>query len=117
MAKKILIVDDDPITVKYIQALLEDNGYDTCTAANGVEAYEILRQEKPDLITLDLEMPEEWGSRFYRRLSKDAEFKDTPVIVISGMAGRHAIKKAVAYLGKPFDQDKLLATVTKAIGS
>ncbi len=116
MAKKILIVDDDPIIVKYIRNVMEDNGYETCSAGNAEEAYEMLQKEKPDLITLDLEMPGEWGPRFYRKMSKEDEFKDIPVIVISGMAGKHAVKKAVAYLAKPFDPDKLLAIVTKTIG-
>ena len=116
MAKKILVIDDDPITVKYLVTLFSDNGYETCSASDGVEGFEIVKKERPDLITLDLQMSEEWGTRFYRRLSKDNEFKDTPVIVISGMAGRHAIKKAVAYISKPFDPDKLLGIVKTTIG-
>ncbi len=56
MAKKIMVVDDDPVIVKYIVALLRDNGYGTCAAADGLEAYEMIKSEKPDLITLDLEM-------------------------------------------------------------
>ncbi len=117
MAKKIMIVDDDPIIVKYISNVLEDNGYETCTADDGVKAYEVLKKEKPDLITLDLSMPEEWGTRFYRKMSKEDEYKDIPVIVISGMQGRHlAIKDAVASLTKPFDPDKLIAVVRKTIG-
>lgn len=118
MAKKIMIIDDDPVIVKYLTSIFNDNGYETCTASNGTEAYEIVKNEKPDLITLDLEMPEEWGTRFYRKLSKDEGLKDTPVIVISGMASRHlSIKKAVAHLSKPFDPDKLLMTVQRAIES
>jgi CheY-like chemotaxis protein len=116
MAKKILIVDDDPIIVKYIRNVLEDNGYETCAAGNSEEAYDQLEKENPDMITLDLEMPGEWGPRFYRKMTKDPQFKDTPVLVISGMAGKHAVKKAVAYLAKPFDPDKLLAVVKKTIG-
>ncbi len=116
MAKKILIIDDDPSIVKYLVKLFTDNGYETYSAADGVEAFDIAKKEKPDLITLDLQMSEEWGTRFYRRLSKDEEIKDIPVIVISGMAGRHAIKKAVAYIAKPFDPDKLLGIVKKQIG-
>ena len=73
-------------------------------------------QEKPDLITLDLDMPDEWGPRFYRRLSKHPELKGTPVVVISGLAGRHAIKNAVAFLNKPFDPDKLLGILKSTIG-
>jgi CheY-like chemotaxis protein len=116
MGKKVMIVDDDPIVVKYIQNILEDNGYETCSANNAKLAFEMVEREQPALITLDLEMPEEWGPRFYRKLTKHEQFKDIPVIVISGMSGKHAIKKAVAYLPKPFDPDKLLATVKKTIG-
>jgi CheY-like chemotaxis protein len=116
MAKKILVIDDDPTTVKYLVTLFKNNGYETCSASDGAEGFDILKKEKPDLITLDLQMEEEWGPRFYRRLSKDKEVKDTPVIVISGMAGRHAIKKAVAYLSKPFDKEKLLGIIKSTIG-
>ena len=117
MAKKIMVIDDDPVTVKYLVKLFSDNGYETFSATDSVEGFETVKRERPDLITLDLEMTDEWGTRFYRRLSKDEAVKDTPVIVISGMAGRHAIKKAVAYLEKPFDPDKLLGIVMKAIGA
>ncbi len=116
MAKKIMIVDDDPIIVKYLTSLFNDNGYETCTASGSTEGLEVLKNEKPDMITLDLDMPEEWGPRFYRRLSKDKAFKDTPVIVISGVSGgHHAIKKAAAFLSKPFDKDKLLGIVKSTI--
>jgi len=113
MSKKILIIDDDPVVVKYLQTLFTDNGYEAVSAADGAEGFDVLQREKPDLITLDLQMPEEWGPRFYRKLSK-SPFKDVPVIVISGIAGRHAIRKAAAYVSKPFDAEKLLAVVSKA---
>lgn len=116
MAKTILVIDDDPIVVKYLVNLFTDNGYDTVTAGSAKEGLAALQKAKPDLMTLDLEMPEGWGSQFYRQISKDDTLKDIPVIVISGMAGRHAIKKAVAYVAKPFDPDKLIAIVKKAIG-
>lgn len=116
MAKKILVIDDDPITVKYLVSVFTDNGYETCTAADGVQAYEVVKKEKPDMITLDLEMPEEWGTKFYRKLRKEKEFKTLPVIIISGMASRHlSVKDAVAYLSKPFDVDKLLGIVRKTL--
>jgi len=116
MAKKILIVDDDTTIVKYITALLEDNGYTTTSAADGVKAFEMLENAPPDLITLDLQMPEEWGPRFYRKMSKDKKYKNIPVIVISGLDGDHAIRNAVAFIRKPFDADKLLGIVKKTIG-
>ncbi len=117
MAKKILVIDDDPVVVKYLVNLLEDNGYDTCTAGNGLEAMNVLKEQKPDLITLDLEMPEEWGTRFYRKFKKDEELKGTPVLIISGMPSRHlSVRDAVGYLAKPFEAEKVLELVKKAIG-
>lgn len=112
MAHKIMIVDDDPYIVKYMLDILTDNGYATCSASDGTEALEVLKREKPDLVTLDLEMPNEWGPRFYRKMSKDADFKKIPVIVISGLSGIHlAIPGAVASFKKPFDPNKLLDTI------
>ncbi len=116
MAKKILVIDDDPVIVKYLVNLFEDNGYATCTASSSMEGLDVVKKEKPDLITLDLQMPKEWGPRFYRKLRKDKELKDTPVIVITGIDGDHAVKDAVAYLAKPFDPDKLLGIVKRTIG-
>ena len=116
MAKTIMIVDDDPVVVKYLTTLFGDNGYDTVSAGTGLEGEELLKTMTPDLITLDLEMPGEWGAQFYRRITKDDRLKDVPVIVVSGLAGRHAIKKAVAFVSKPFDPDKLLGIVKRTIG-
>jgi len=116
MVKKILIIDDDKNILRYLTTLFEDNGYLTCSALDGIQAYEVLQSENPDLITLDLQMPEEWGPRFYRKISKQKEYRDIPVIVVSGLDGDHAIRNAVAFVRKPFDADKLLAIVKKTIG-
>ena len=117
MAKKILVVDDDPVITKYLVKIFNDNGYETCTAADGLEAMDQLKAENPALITLDLEMHEEWGPRFYRKMRKNEELKDIPVIVISGLSNpKHAITKAVAVLRKPFDKKKLLGLVKSTIG-
>ena len=117
MAKKIMVIDDDPIVVKYLKALFDDNGYETLVAYDGTEAEDLVKQTKPDLITLDLEMPKEWGPRFYRKMRKDEELKDIPVIVISGLSNpKHAIKDAVAVIRKPFDADKVLDIVKSTIG-
>ncbi len=116
MPKKILIVDDDPVIVKYLQAVFSDNGYATCTATSSMEGLEVVRREKPDLITLDIQLPGEWGPRFYRRLRQDKDLKDTPVIVISGMDGDHAIKDAITFVKKPFDPEKLIGIVKNTIG-
>ncbi|MFC1798651.1 DVU0259 family response regulator domain-containing protein [Thermodesulfobacteriota bacterium] len=117
MAKTILIIDDDPIIVKYLENLFNDNGYETLIAHDGPEARDILKGTKPDLITLDLEMPEEWGPRFFRKMIQNEALKDIPVIVISGISDpKRSIRKAVAIIRKPFDADKLLGIVRRTIG-
>ncbi|NJB68484.1 DNA-binding response OmpR family regulator [Desulfobaculum xiamenense] len=117
MAKKILIIDDDPNIVSYLTDIFTDNGYETCTAGDGSEAMDVVLAEKPDLITLDLEMPNEWGPRFYRKLSQEPEYKRIPVIVISGLAGnKYAVPKAIASLTKPFNPDELISIVRQTIG-
>ncbi|BBD10084.1 response regulator receiver protein [Desulfovibrio ferrophilus] len=114
---KIMIIDDDPNIVTYLTDIFTDNGYQTCSAADGSQAMEIVKNEQPDLITLDIEMPEEWGPRFYRKLSQDPEYKRIPVIVVSGLAGnKYAIPKAVASLTKPFDPSELIGIVKEVLG-
>ena len=116
MPKKILIIDDDPIVVKYLEAVFSDNGYETCTATSTMEGLDVVKKEKPDLITLDLQMPGEWGPRFYRKMRKDKQLRDTPIIVVSGIDGDHAIKDAIAFVKKPFDPEKLVGIVKNTIG-
>ena len=116
MSKKILIIDDDPNIVSYLTSLFEDNGYLTCHAGNAQMGLEIAQKEKPVLFTLDLEMPGDWGPRFYRKMSQDPELKNTPVIVISGLtSNEYAVGKAVATLTKPFDRDELLQIVRNTL--
>ena len=109
MPKKILTIDDDPYIVKYITEVLSDNGYATCSASSVEEALSVLEAERPDLVTLDMEMPDEWGPRFYRKMSRNPAFKDTPVIVISGLQG--------IPLQKPFDPEELLSIVNRVLES
>jgi len=117
MPKKIMVVDDDPDIVDYLVTVFRDRGYETCSAGGGVEATEVLLRENPDLITLDLEMPEEWGPRFSRRVARLPEYRNIPIIVISGLPGIHmAIPKAVATVRKPFDPAEVLQLVETAIG-
>lgn len=117
MTKKIMIIDDDANFVRYLQEFFRDNGYETCIAADGADGEEVLIREKPDLITLDLEMPKQWGPRFYRKVMDGGEFEGIPVIVISGLHGiQYSIRKAVAHLEKPVDTRQLLTVVRQTIG-
>jgi two-component system phosphate regulon response regulator PhoB len=129
MAKKILIIDDEPDMVTFLSTLLEDNGYDIVTAADGEEGFEKTKAEKPDLISLDLLMPNKTGIKMYRELRKDEEIKDIPVIMVTGFGRddvpsmdfkqwiqQRAIKPPEAYIEKPVDKDVLLNEIKKAIG-
>lgn len=117
MAKKILIVDDDASIRDYLTTLFEDNGYAARSAGSGAEALKMLEEDVPDLITLDIEMPEMTGPWFSRTVAKGGTYDRIPVIVITGHAGlQYVIPKAVASLTKPFDQAELLRIVRETIG-
>ncbi|OQY03205.1 MAG: hypothetical protein B6I22_12100 [Desulfobacteraceae bacterium 4572_123] len=117
MSKKILIIDDDPKIVDYLETLFQDNGYTVFSAADALEGLEIAKREMPDMITLDIEMPGDWGPRFYRKMVQVKSIKNTPVMVISGLSGsEHAIGKAVASISKPFDRDEVLKIVKETVG-
>jgi CheY-like chemotaxis protein len=117
MSKKILVVDDEPDVLTFLSALLKDAGYEVFTASDGTQALEVARQEQPDLISLDLAMPNNTGTEFYRKMQKDKQISDTPVIIVSGLAGRHlAVRKPVAVFDKPIDRDEYLKAVQQAIG-
>lgn len=116
MQKKILVIDDDENIVDYLTALFEDNGYAVISASDAQKGLEVAKKSAPDLITLDLEMPGDWGPRFYRKMSKTEKIKNTPVIVISGLASnQYAIPKAVATISKPFDKEKLVKLVKETL--
>lgn len=115
--KTILVVDDDPDIVEYLVSIFEERGYAAHGVSSGEEAMDVLQRVRPDLITLDLEMPDEWGPKFHERMIGMREFQDIPVVVISGLPGIHrAIKKAVGTLSKPFHPEEVLSIAESAIG-
>ncbi len=127
--KKILVLDDEPNVVAYLETLLQDNGYDTVSAGDGREGMEKVRSEKPDLITLDISMPEESGVRFYRELKEDPELAGIPVVIVTGVTGygynpedfqkfissRKRIPPPDGFIAKPIDRDELLKGVTNLL--
>ncbi len=88
-----------------------------CSASDGVEGFEAVHKEKPNLIILDLQLADEWGSRFFRMFTEVEEFKKIPLIVKSGRAGTFvATDKAVASFDKPYDPFDILRVVRENIG-
>ena len=116
LASTILVVDDEADVRIFLTAVLKKNGYQTVTASDGIEGLEIAKREKPDLVTLDLLMPRQSGTDFYRHLVEDEELTDIPVIVVSGLAGRDvAVKEPAAVFDKPIDSEEFLAAVNRAL--
>jgi len=99
--KLILVVDDEPDVVTYISTLLEDNGYQTVSASNGIEAGAKIQEQRPDLITLDMSMPGKSGVKVYRELKESSDMNDIPVLVVTGVTG---------YGGKSEEFEKFLGT-------
>jgi CheY-like chemotaxis protein len=99
--KRILVIDDEPHVVTYLETLLQDNGYETVAASNGREGMEAVRAKKPHLICLDITMPEESGMKFYRDLKEDSALREIPVLIVTAVTG---------YGGDPDGLRKFLST-------
>jgi CheY-like chemotaxis protein len=125
MAKNILVVDDEPDVITYFTALLDENGYETRSASNGAEAIAAIREQKPDLVMLDITMPEQSGVKTYRMLKEEDEFEGIPVLIITGIAkdfknfisSRKQVPPPDGYLEKPVQPETLTAEVNRLIGA
>ena len=130
MSKKVLSVDDDPDIRLFVTTVLEENGYTPLTASNGEEGLEIIKKERPDLVTLDVLMPRQSGIKMYRELRTDASLKNIPVIILSGIArrtflrsqealtefGSENVPEPEAYMEKPVEPEDLAKMIKKVIG-
>ncbi len=130
MAKKIVVVDDELDIRTFISTLLDSNGFKTSVAPNGEAGLEKVREKKPDLITLDIMMPQESGIKMYRDLKMDPELKGIPVIVISAMAKKtflhsqklldqfrgQSVPEPEGYIEKPPEPEELMDEVEKVLG-
>ncbi len=99
-AKTILIVDDENSIVTYLEMLFQDNGYKTISASNGEDAMEKMNDVMPDLVTLDISMPEKTGVRFLKELKSNPDRSSIPVVVITGVTG---------YAGDPYGYMKFIS--------
>lgn len=116
----VLIVDDEPFNVDYLEQELEDLGYDTSSAANGREALEAIETEPPDLVLLDIMMPILDGFAVLERLKASARTRDIPVIVISAATDLRSVARGIRlgaedYLPKPFDPVLLEARLSSSL--
>ena len=117
---KILIADDEPFNVEYLEQELEDLNYDTISASNGQEALAKLQAESPDLILLDIMMPVLDGFAVLALMKADPKLRDIPVIIISAMNDLQSVVKGIEqgaedYLPKPFEPVLLRARISSSL--
>jgi len=129
MRKKVLTIDDDPDIISFIVTVLEENDYIPLEANNGEEALAKIRQEKPDLVILDVLMPRQSGIKMYRELKTDDSLKNIPVIILSGITrrtflrsqealtefGDQNVPEPEAYIEKPVAPEELAEIIKKVI--
>lgn len=112
---RVLIVDDDPQIRRLVRMVLEDEGYDVRVAGDGREALAALPEARPEVIVLDLRMPELDGPGFLERYRADGA-PCAPVVLMSGERGEHIeALGARVVLPKPFDLDDLVDAVRVAL--
>ena len=121
MAKKILVVDDEEVIVEGLKDILEDFDYEVVTANNGLIALQQVSKEKPNLILLDLMMPEMNGYEVCDKVRKDPEVSATPIVILSSKGEQKDIDLAFSlgateYIIKPYNMERLLETLKKILG-
>ena len=121
MTKTILIVEDNELNMKLFNDLLEAHGYVTVQTRNGMEAIELARLNRPDLILMDIQLPEVSGLQVTQWIKSDEELKHIPVIAITAFAMKGDEEKmrqggCEAYLSKPISVVKFLETVKSYLG-
>ncbi len=121
--KKVLIIDDEQDIRTYLSALLGDEGYETMIARDGEEALKQMEADLPDLITLDISMPEKSGIKFYREMKAEDRWKRIPIIIVTGISEdfrkfistRHQVPPPEGYLSKPINREEILELVKRNI--
>ena len=120
MPKTVLIVEDNQLNMKLFHDLLEAHGYQTVGTRNGIEALDLARKHKPDLILMDIQLPVLDGYEAARRIKAEPTLRNVPIIAVTSyaLAGDEAKARAAgcdAYISKPFSPRQLLAKVRELL--
>ncbi|MBT3226299.1 MAG: response regulator [Deltaproteobacteria bacterium] len=123
ITNKVLIVDDEEDVLIYLTALFREHGFETVTAEDGNSALLVAKVEKPDIITLDITMPEQSGIKTYRILKDDDELNAIPIIFVTAIGDSvGVIKKQLdgypdpeGFIGKPIEHDKLIQMARRLV--
>jgi two-component system cell cycle response regulator DivK len=121
MAKTVLIVEDNELNMKLFHDLLEAHGYNTVQTRNGIDVMNLAREHHPDLILMDIQLPEVSGLEVTRWLKDDEDLRSIPVIAITAFAMKGDEERireggCEAYLSKPISVAKFLETVRTYLG-
>jgi two-component system, cell cycle response regulator DivK len=121
MSKTVLIVEDNELNMKLFHDLLAAHGYSTLQTRDGMEALSMAREHHPDLILMDIQLPEVSGLEVTRWIKEDANLKDIPVVAVTAFAMKGDEEKirdggCEAYLAKPISVSKFLETIRRFIG-
>lgn len=120
MKNKVLIIEDEPDLCRFLELRFEKEGFDCITANDGVEGLQKAKEEKPDIVILDLVLPKLPGEEVCRRIRKDASICGTPIVMLTAKSTDtdRIIGKVIgadSYLVKPFDGSKLVAEIKRLI--
>ena len=120
MAKTILIVEDNDLNMKLFNDLLQAHGYETVQTMDGRDVLQLARENRPDLIIMDIQLPEISGLEVTRMLKADDELKDIPVLAVTAFAMKGDEEKireggCEGYIAKPISVPTFLETVAKLL--
>lgn len=132
MAKRILVVDDEQDVRSFISTLLKDAGYEVVTAENGNRAMDAVEASPPDLVSLDISMPEKSGLKFYREMKTDPATRAIPILIVTGIqnpwaapdgtgsfehfiSSRKQVPPPEGYFEKPVKPEEFLAKVASLL--
>jgi two-component system cell cycle response regulator DivK len=121
MAKTVLVVEDNELNMKLFHDLLEANGYNIVQTRSGLEAIDLAREHRPDLILMDIQLPEVSGLEVTKWLKEDDELRAIPVVAVTAFAMKGDEERirqggCEAYLSKPISVAKFIETVKTYIG-
>ena len=121
MAKTVLIVEDNELNMKLFHDLLEARGYNILQTREGMEALRLARQHRPDLILMDIQLPEVSGLEVTKWIKEDDELRSIPIIAVTAFAMKGDEEKireggCEAYLSKPISVTKFIETVKAYLG-
>lgn len=119
---RVLVVDDDPEIVTFLATLLELEGIESQVATSAAAALEKLQQGLPNLVLLDIAMPDRDGLDLCRALKADPRTRDVPIFVVSARPGKDVVERALAagaeeFIRKPFENQELIARIRERVGS